>query len=226
MKDIIKKLEDNKAKTVLTDFFDVYLDKGFGEMNKTEIETLFYHVLKKNGLLSGKCFEDSFVLKITEAKARKLIYESQVKYSNRDKNELLLYLRKSVGECLTRAYFSNNNKTIKFAIEDKYLRIALNAYLREHDYFADTSFNTDIVSIDENAFVKVVTLLVPNYQTDEVMAKLKDVATKDETKVKFGEEILRSIVGDIFSEASVEGLKKLGKWMLNLSHIAVAVAAL
>lgn len=222
MKDKIKGLEPEKAKKVLTEILDVYLDKGFGVMNKTEIETLLYHVLRKNKLLSGKCFDDSFALQITEAKARKLIYESQIKYGERDKNALLRHLRVSVGECLTRAYFSNNNKTIKFAIEDKYLRIALNAYLREHDYFADTSFNTDIVSIDENAFAKIIPILVPNYQNDEVMAKLKEVATKDETKAKAGEEFLRSLAGDIVSEASIEGLKKLGKWMIKAAPVVVA----
>lgn len=222
MKDKIRGLEPDKAKKVLTEILDVYLDKGFGVMNKTEIETLLYHVLRKNKLLTGKCFDDSFALQITEAKARKLIYESQIKYGERDKNALLRHLRVSVGECLTRAYFSNNNKTIKFAIEDKYLRIALNAYLREHDYFADTSFNTDIVSIDENAFAKIIPILVPNYQNDEVMAKLKEVATKDETKAKAGEEFLRSLAGDIVSEASIEGLKKLGKWMIKAAPVVVA----
>lgn len=100
----------------------------------------------------------------------------------------------------------------------------LNAYLREHDYFADTSFNTDIISIDENAFAKIIPILVPNYQNDEVMAKLKEVATKEETKAKTGEEFLRSLAGDIVSEASIEGLKKLGKWMIKAAPV-VAVAA-
>lgn len=221
MKKKIDGLEPEKAKKILTEILDVYLDKGFGVMNKTEIETLLYHVLKKNGLLTGKCFDDSFALQITEAKARKLIYESQIMYSERDKDALLLHLRKSVGQCLTRAYISNNNKTIKFAVEDKYLRVALNAYLREHDFFADTSFNTDIVSIDEKAFVRLVTHLVPNYQVDEVMSKLKEVATKDETKAKTGEEFLRSLVKDILSEASVDGLKELGKWMIKVAPMVV-----
>ena len=96
MKDKIRVLEPEKAKEVLTEFLDVYLDKGFGVMNKTEIETLLYHVLKKNELLSGKCFDDSFALQITEAKARKLIYESQIKYGERDMNALLRHLRVSV----------------------------------------------------------------------------------------------------------------------------------
>lgn len=214
MREKIKSLPIEEAKKVLTDFLDVYLDKGFGVMNKTEIETLLYHVLKQNKLLSGKCFEDSMSLKITEAKARKLIYESQVKYDVRDRDTLISYLRKSIGECLTRAYFSQNNKSIKFAIEDKYLRVALNAYLRDHDYFADTSFNTDIVSLDQNAIVSIITLLVPNYQVDEVLNKLKDLdAINNETKLLKGEEFWHSLVKDIMVAASIEGIKAIGSWV-------------
>lgn len=223
MKDKIKGLDSDKAKKVLTEILGVYFDKGFGVMNKTEIETLLYHVLRTNGLLSGKCFDDSFALQITEAKARKLIYESQIKYRERDKDALLLHLRKSVGESLTRAYFSNNNKSIKFAIEDKYLRIALNAYLREHDYFADTSFNTDIVSIDENAFAQIVPILVPNYQVQDVLAKVNVDAIKEETKEKEGDNFWTSLTKDLMVAGSLEGIKQIGTWMIQWAPV-VAVA--
>ena len=48
MKDIINKLEGNKAKEILKEIMGVYFDKGFGIMNKTEIETLIYFTLKKH----------------------------------------------------------------------------------------------------------------------------------------------------------------------------------
>lgn len=223
MKKKIDGLEPEKAKKILTEILDVYLDKGFGVMNKTEIETLLYHVLKKNGLLTGKCFDDSFALQITEAKARKLIYESQIKYGTTDKDELLLYLRKSVGKCLTHAYFGRNNKEIRFALEDKYLRVALHAQLRAHDFFADTSFNTDIVTLDENVFARMVTLLVPNYQVDDVLAQVKNDAISEETKSKDGEGFWSSLVKDLMVAGAVEGLQNIGSWMLT---VVPAVAAI
>ena len=59
MKDTIENLESNKAKEILKDILGVYFEKGFGIMNKTEIETLIYYALKKHALLKGKCFDDS-----------------------------------------------------------------------------------------------------------------------------------------------------------------------
>ncbi len=214
MKASIQQLQDGKAKEVLTDFTNVYFDKGFGGMNKTEIETLFYYVLRKHDLLTGKCFDDSLKLQIPEAKARKLIYESQVKYENRNQEDMDCYVRKAVGECLTHASLVRNNKEVRFAIEDKYLRVALNAKLRANNYFADTSFNKDIISLDEASFVKMVTLLVPNFQKDQVLEKLTAVELADEIKEQEAKDIVVSFIKELIIQGSLEALKQVGALMV------------
>lgn len=183
-------------------------------MNKTEIEILLYQAFRKHGLLEGKCFNDSLKLQIPEAKARKLIYESQVKYGNRNEDELGCYLRKSVGECLTHAFFVKNNKEVRFAVEDKYIRVALNAKLRANNYFADTSFNKDIISLDEEAFIKMVSLLVPNYQKDLVLEKLTAVDLTGETREKEVKDIVVAFIKEMMVQGSVEALKQVGNLML------------
>lgn len=214
MKEAIQQLPDHKAKELLIDVMNVYFDKGFGVMNKTEIEILLYQAFRKHGLLEGKCFNDSLKLQIPEAKARKLIYESQVKYGNRNEDELECYLRKSVGECLTHAFFVKNNKEVRFAVEDKYIRVALNAKLRANNYFADTSFNKDIISLDEEAFIKMVSLLVPNYQKDLVLEKLTAVDLTGETREKEVKDIVVAFIKEMMVQGSVEALKQVGDLML------------
>ena len=209
MKNSIKDLPEKEAKKILIDFIDIYLNKGFGVMNKTEIETLLYHVLKKHQLLSGKCFDDSFKLQIPESKARKLIYESQVKYETKTKDDLDLYLRKSIGNCLASAKLVKNNKEIKFAIEDKYLRVALNAKLRENNFFADTSFNKDIVSLDSESFINMVSLLVPNDQKEKVLEKLTEIKLSDETKNMGIKEILHAFITEAMVQGSIAGISQI-----------------
>lgn len=211
----IKGLNAEKAKMLLDDFMEVYMDKGFGVMNKTEIETLMYHVFRKHDLLTGKCFDDSFKLQIPEAKARKLIYESQVKYAGRNEDELTAYLRTSVGQCLTHAFLSKNGKEIRFAIEDRYLRVALNAKLRANHYFADTSFNQDIISLDENAFREMIFILVPNFKKEEVLNKLNVVVLSEETKAKEdAKEIVKDFIKEIFDKTIIEGIMQIGGLMI------------
>lgn len=214
MTETINQLEEGKAKMILAEIMGVYLEKGFGVMNKTEFETLLYYVLRKYGLLTGKCFDDSFILRIPEAKARKLIYESQVKYSNRNKDAFDSYLRKSVGECLAHAFLVKNNKEIRFAIEDKYLRIALNAKLREKHYFADTSFNKDIISLDENAFKEMVSILVPNFQRDQVLENLRAVQVPENDDMK---EFVSSFIKEAMLQGSLEAIKQIGTLLIALA---------
>lgn len=211
MKNHIEKLESKEAGKILKEIMKVYLERGFGVMNKTEFETLLYYVFKKNELLTGKCFDDSLKLQITETKARKLIYESQIRYEKREKDDFEAYLRKSLGKHLKNAHFVKNkaNNEIRFAIEDKYLRVALNAKLRECDYFADTSFNKDIVSLNKEAFEQMIKSLVPNFDRDVVLGKLNAVTLTDE--IKKGE--IKTIIGEfakiVISEASNLGLTQL-----------------
>lgn len=107
-----------------------------------------------------------------------------MKYAGRNEDELTAYLRKSVGNCLTHAFLSKSGKEIRFAIEDRYLRVALNAKLRANHYFADTSFNKDIISLDENAFREMILILVPNFQKDDVLERLNAVDLTKEAKEK------------------------------------------
>jgi hypothetical protein len=214
MIEAINRLEDAKAKMILAEIMGVYLEKGFGVMNKTEFETLLYDVLRRHGLLTGKCFDDSFKLRIPEAKARKLIYESQVKYSNLNKDDFDSYLRKSVGECLAHAYLVKNNKEIRFAIEDKYLRIALNAKLRERHYFADTSFNKDIISLDEEAFKEMLSILVPNFQRDQVLANLNAVQVPENDNMK---DFVLSFIKEAMLQGSLEAIKQIGTLLIALA---------
>ena len=220
MKNNIEKLKSKEAEKILKEIMDVYLERGFGVMNKTEFETLLYHVFKKNGLLTGKCFDDSLKLQITESKARKLIYESQIRYEKREKNDLDAYLRISLGIHLKNAHFVKNktNDEIRFAIEDKYLRVALNAKLRECDYFADTSFNKDIVSLNKEMFEQVITLLVPNFDKDEVLERLKSIDNLDEKgkeivevfkeKLKgTSENVILDLISVVMEKASKVALK-------------------
>ena len=216
--DKINELTPEASKSLLQDFADVYFHKGFGLMNKTEIETLLYFVLKKNGLLAGKCFDDSIALEVPEAKVRRLLYESEIKYNKRSDEERDVYLRQKIGECLQRATFVKNNKQIKFVIEDKYLRVALNAKLRANGLFADTSFNTDIITLDESVLDRVINILVPNIQIDSVRQSLNAVRVADDIRIaNNARSMVKAFIREVFIEGSADGLVQLGQWLVGIA---------
>lgn len=206
----IEQLSDSDAKSLLKDLIENYFAKGFGEMNKTEFETMLYYVFRKHGLLKGKCFDDSLKLKITEAKARKLIYESKIKYESKDQADLDCKLREYIGNCLINAKISRSGNEVKFGIEDKYYRVALNAKLRDNNFYADTSFNKEIVSLDVDAFVNMISLLVPNFQKQTILNNLEGVVINEETRNKEGKEFLKGVIMGTTQKLSIDIVKKMG----------------
>lgn len=206
----IKNLSDSDAKKMLEGFFSVYFEKGFGVMNKTDIETLLYHVLKERNLLNGKCFDDSLALQISEAKARKLNYDSKVKYLYRNQEDVDVYLKKEIGRYLKKARFSSNGKEIIFAIEDKYLRVALNAKMRAEGDFSDSSFNKDIVSLDKETFYEMISSLLSECEVKEIEKNLTAVPVD-----KSRGEILKRFIYKVFEIGDISGIFEIGS-ILNL----------
>jgi hypothetical protein len=200
----IKNLSDSDAKKMLESFFSVYFEKGFGVMNKTDIETLLYHVLKEGELLNGKCFDDSLALQISEAKARKLNYDSKVKYLYRNQEEVDVYLKKEIGRYLKNARFSSNGKEIIFAIEDKYLRVALNAKMRAEGDFSDSSFNKDIVSLDKDTFYEMISSLLSECEEKEIKKKLTVVQIEENV-----ENFLKSFIYKVFESGVISGISQI-----------------
>ena len=111
---------------------------------------------------------------------------------------------------------SKNGKEIRFAIEDKYLRVALNAKLRSNNYFADTSFNKDIISLDENAFTEMILQIAPNFQKDEILEKLTAIEIEESVKNKELKDFMKDVVKKIMTTMSVNGLQQLGAYIISL----------
>lgn len=130
-------------------------------MNKTDMEVLIFHLLKKYSSLKDKKtqLDLSLALRIPVSKISRLCYESNLRYgddSNREQS-----FKESVKPILLEARFNVENNRVRFAVEDKFLRLQLQAKLKELHGFADSSFNTEVVSISISDFVKFYTTIFP-----------------------------------------------------------------
>lgn len=128
----------------LNEVISKYIEKGFGTMNKNDFEVWIFHYLLEHELQGKKNYEISIALKIPESKVKRLRYEAELKYSNNtsvDKYNM-------VCEHLKQAHFKKDGKCIQFVIEDIYLRRYLDSTLKAGGRFSDSSFNSEIVSMD------------------------------------------------------------------------------
>ena len=135
------------------DEFRRYAIEKFGFLTKNDYEVLLYHLLNNYSNLKGRSlFEQSIELRVPENKLKRLAYEAKLKHCNYDRATLLeTFLRQ-----LQISKFTADGKSIKFAIQDKYLRTAVQAEVYKMGSFMDGSFNSDVVSINAEALVNLL----------------------------------------------------------------------
>ena len=166
----------------LNEVISTYLEKGFGTMNKNDFEVWIFHYLLEHELQGKKNYEISIALKIPESKVKRLRYEAELKYSNNtsvDKYNM-------VCEHLKQAHFKKDGKCIQFVIEDIYLRRYLDSTLKAGGRFSDSSFNSEIVSMDFDDLEYF--LCIPTDGKEEINKLLKKVQkNKNNEKLTFKE---------------------------------------
>ena len=199
------------------DFAQIYFGRGFGSMNKNDLEVLIFYLLKKHGDIKEKSnFQLARELHLSEAKVKRLAYEAELSYGNEDKAEL----QSRFLELLGKAKIQKDNGTLRFVVEDKYLRSTVYEDLKQMGYFLDTSFNSEIVSIQKEALIALLDSYYSDKQKDEMTSVYKDVrkkAGKDEDDGLDFKGIM-SVVFDKLLEkgvdAAVEGAKGIDYGLL------------
>lgn len=154
-----KQLNDQETREFAERFLGEYIQqRGFGAMNKTDIEVLVYHLLRQTSYFNNcKSINDvSMKLKVTRSKVKRLDYEARLRYGQVDEEALM----KQAIQCLTKAQFSNDGKYIKFAVEDELLRNFISAKFYELNSFNEVGNNRDIISVDIRFFAQFLTVYV------------------------------------------------------------------
>lgn len=121
-----------------------YCTQHFGRLNKKDYELAVFHLLLQNELKDCSDFAISRKLKITEAKVKQLRYEVNLVIEKNDS----AYREELMQLMSTASYkFADGGKKIQFCVNDKMLRLFLNDQLNQIGSFADSSFNSNIVSV-------------------------------------------------------------------------------
>lgn len=165
------------------EFIGKYLHNGFGTMNKGELETLIFHLLRKDeSFRKMSIFDLSRTLQIPETKVRKLIYDSDLRYGKTD-NE---YVVTEFFKYLRQGKFQSESNKIMFPIDNKVVRSAIDDKLRSLGYFSDTSFNRDVFSIQIDAFIELINAYYTKEVKNEILDKCKEcIKNDDKEKITF-----------------------------------------
>ncbi len=185
----------------LEDFVKWYCDEvGFGSMNKNDFEVFIFNEYRKNKKKTNR--EMSLALQIPEAKVKRLSYEADLKYGYTEDK-----YKEDFAEIVKRAQYLD--KKVKMVIENIGLRKFIEAQLKEAGKFLDSSFNSEIVTLEYSDFTTLLKILYKgkikelqcNVKGQKTITELKDFAKN------FGKDIAGNAIGEVLGEAIVKVCK-------------------
>lgn len=196
-------MEIHNKEQFVEEFIKVYNQKGFGSMNKSDFEVLIFDLLKKYGNLRDLSnYEMSVLLQIPEAKIRKLDYESELKYSQTNDDQLNQELLDIISESRLRA---DLNK-IEFVIESKFLRSTVSARLKKLGHYSDGSFNTEIIRIHFDSFVDLLESLYSREDIEQIVNEAENELPIYEDAITF-KGLMKKYLESVASEAGKQTVK-------------------
>lgn len=180
-------LSNDKKIEFIDKFLLEYVDKGFGVLSKRETELLVFHLLSDLAELDSKSnYELALTLKVTPTKVKNYRFERRLRHSQLEdyqiKNAFIEGLRKS------NIKVNKSSKWILLSIEDSYIREAIKAKLKEINHFSDSSFNSEIISLDLDAFSNIITYYYQDVEFSELDDKdlleyVQDTLNDDTEKI-------------------------------------------
>ena len=186
---------------------DQYLDKGFGSMNKNDFEVWIFYFLLQNQLKGKSNFDISIELRVPESKVKRLRYEAILKYGEPQNTE---YYVDAFEKLLSHVYLKNDGEYIQFVIEDLQLRKFLDSVLKKDGRFSNTSFNTEIVSIDADDLEYLLKTLWPKEDFDAICNQAKKKKKKNQLTFK-----------ELIKEFAIKSANETGKVFVNLTFAAI-----
>jgi len=186
-----KSIKDTKG--FVSDFLQEYLSDGIGAKTKREIDILVMNLLMNYAGLADKSNQElSILLQAPESKIKSLRYEARLKYPP-DAD----YVKREFLYILLRSQFDFARGKMVFAIEDEFLRHAIQGQLKSKGMFADSSFNTEIVRIDRNSLETVIGELYGDETAKafhDGFSEMEDQAEGVEIGTSFKEAVLKFVV--------------------------------
>lgn len=185
--------------TTLAGFIDEYVNRGFGSMNKNDFEVWIFDYLLQGRLTGMSNYEISVELRIPESKVKRLRYEASLKYGNPADTD---QYSKAFQNLLEKVNLKRgSNSIIQFAVEDIQLRKFLDSILKRNGRFADTSFNSEVVSVT----LDDLAILIEETCTEQEKAKLLKKAKGNDGAIG----VIRKGLGSIINAALDNGATTL-----------------
>ncbi|MBT5491148.1 hypothetical protein HOK00_02280 [bacterium] len=198
MKQLLQTLEKDNLVKILTDIFTSYTTPAFGTLPKSEIDLVLLDAIIKSGYISSEPngYELVSKLKITNTKAKKLIYERELRKYD------LTQLDNKAKEVLSNPIIQKEGNLFLFEIDNPLLIDHVKNRLKILGHLSDGSFSSSIIKLSSNAMRE----LVVYYIKDDIKDVERKLALKgiEQSTIKGFISSLLSKVGRKFADDTGE----------------------
>ena len=178
----LPKMSSPNCEKFTLDFLDHYLQNGFGSLSKKEVDFLVLSLLFQYSDIKNKTnFDLSIMFKIPDWRIKRLRYEYALRYEPIGDEAL----KKQFFHLLEKAklVIDKRQERVIFVSEDLMLKQAIQAKLKILGYFADTSFNPELLRINLDAFLALLESLYTEKERNKFETEIKKVV-KDGRRIE------------------------------------------
>ncbi len=209
----INNLSKEDSNNILRGILFEYIVPSFGILPKSEINLVFLDALIKIGYIDKQptIYELVSKLKITNTKARTLIYERELRLNNEESLDNL------VKDVLAKPIIEKSGEVFLFEIDNPLLIDHLKYKLRMVGCLSDGSFSPSIIRLSKKAFLTLVESIInkdiSEQNKESILEALSDTELGAVTFNKFLREFIRKVGYKIANNVGEDMVEKASDYI-------------
>jgi hypothetical protein len=217
------KASPDQTKKALEEFLTAYMNPSFGTLPKTELELIVLRLLAQIGAVLERptVYELISGLKVTRSKARRLIYEQELR--TRTPKEL----DEDIRRILRRPILQKRGDSFALEIENPLLSDHIRAKLKTLGHVTDGSFSASLITLTVDAMVALIEGQLSAPQKSEALDALIAAGAPEKTingVLKSALKKLGAKIADETGQAVAEDVAKYIGPLLDASKAAITDA--
>ncbi len=215
---IINALPEAKAKAVLAQLLERYLTPAFAALPKNEVELLVLDALEQVGAISAdpQLYELVSKLKVTRAKARRLIYDRELRHSSSAD------LDAKVKALLKRPLLQKQGELFVLEVENPLVSDHLRDKVQQLGYVSDGSFSPSLIKLGLEAITALIASLLNAAEQEQVRLALVAVGAPDGSFKGVLKATLKKVASKVAADSGEALMDKAAGYLAPIVDASIA----
>lgn len=215
---IINALPEANAKAVLAQLLERYLTPAFAALPKNEVELLVLDALEQVGAISAdpQLYELVSKLKVTRAKARRLIYDRELRHSSSAD------LDAKVKALLKRPLLQKQGELFVLEVENPLVSDHLRDKVQQLGYVSDGSFSPSLIKLGLEAITALIASLLSTAEQEQVRLALVAAGAPDGSFKGVLKATLKKVASKVAADSGEALMDKAAGYLAPIVDASIA----